>query len=64
MAILLVGDVQAGGSSTVQVTAAAPTAGLIDQLQASGAVLTYDPDTRTIRADGSNPVTVTAGRNH
>ena len=64
MAILLAGDVQARGSSTVQVTAAAPTAGLIDQLRASGAVLTYDPDTRTIRADGSNPVAVTAGRNH
>ena len=64
MAILLAGDVQARGSSTVQVTAAAQTAGLIDQLRASGAVLTYDPDTRTIRADGSNPVAVTAGRNH
>jgi site-specific DNA recombinase len=64
MAILLAGDVQARGSSTVQVTAAAQAAGLIDQLRASGAVLTYDPDTRTIRADGSNPVAVTAGRNH
>jgi hypothetical protein len=63
MAILLVGDVQARGSSTVQVTVAAPTAGLIDQLRASGAVLTYDPDTWTIRADGSNPVAVT-GADH
>jgi hypothetical protein len=63
MAILLAGDGQARGSGTVQVTAAAQTAGLIDRLRASGAVLTYDPDTRTIRADGSNPVAVTAGRN-
>jgi site-specific DNA recombinase len=64
MAILLAGDSQARGTSTVQVTAAAQTAGLIDQLRASGAVLTYDPGTRTIHAVGSNPVAVTAGRNH
>ena len=63
MAILLAGDGQARGSGTVQVTTAAQTAGLIDQLRASGAALTYDPDTRTIRADGSNPVAVTAARN-
>ena len=63
IAILLAGDAQARGSGTVQVTAAAQTAGLIDQLRASGAVLTYDPDTRTIRADGSNPVAVTTGPN-
>jgi site-specific DNA recombinase len=63
MALVLVGDSRARGSGTVQVTAAAQTAGLIDQLRASGAVLTYDPDTRTIHADGSNPVAVTAGRN-
>jgi len=62
MAILLGGDGQARGSGTVQVTAAAQAAGLIDRLRASGAVLTYDPDTRTIRADGSDPVAVTAGR--
>ena len=62
IAILLGGDSQARGSGTVQVTAAAQTAGLIDQLRASGAILTYDPVTQTIRADGSNPVAVTAGR--
>src|ERR1700727_3033623 len=50
IAILLASDGQARGSGTVQVTAAAQTAGLIDQLRASGAALTYDPDTRTIRA--------------
>jgi hypothetical protein len=64
MALLLAGDSQARGTSTVQVTAAARTAGLIDQLRASGAVLTYDPDTRTIHIDGSNPVAVTSGQNH
>ena len=36
-------------SGTVQVTGPAQTADLVDQLRASGAVLTYDPDTRTIR---------------
>ena len=63
MALLLSGDGQAQSRGTVQVAAAGQTAGLIDQLRASGTVLTYDPDTRTIRADGSNPVAVTAGRN-
>jgi hypothetical protein len=64
MAILLAGDGQARDNGAGQVTAAAQTVGLIDQLRASGAVLTYDPDTRTIRADGSNPVAVTTGWNH
>jgi site-specific DNA recombinase len=64
MAILLVGDGQARGSGTIQITAAAQTADLIDRLRASSAVLTYDPDTRTIRADGSDPPAVTAGQNH
>jgi site-specific DNA recombinase len=59
MAILLGGDGQARDGGTAQVTAAAQTAGLIDRLRASGAVLTYDPDTRTIRADGGNAVAVT-----
>lgn len=39
---------------TVQVTAPAETADLIDRLRASGAVLIYDPQTRTIRASGSD----------
>ena len=56
MAILLAGDRQASGSGTVQVTDPAQTADLIDQLRASGAVLTYDPDTRTIRAASSDPL--------
>ena len=62
MAILLTSDGRVRGSGTGQVTAAAQTAGLIDRLRASGTVLTYDPDTGTIRADGSDSVAVTTGR--
>ena len=47
----------------MQITGPAETAVLLDQLRTAGVALTYDPDTRTIRADGSNPVAVTAGRN-
>ena len=64
IAILLAGDSHPQRNGTAQAIAPAQTADLIDQLRASGAVLTYDPQTRTIRADGSDPVTVTAGRNH
>jgi site-specific DNA recombinase len=63
MAILLASDGQAQGSGTVQITAATQTADLIDQLRASGVVLTYDPETQTIRADGTNPVAVTTSQN-
>jgi site-specific DNA recombinase len=62
MAILLDSGGQVQGSDTGQVTATAQTTGLIDRLRASDAVLTYDPDTRTIRTDGSDSVAVTAGR--
>ena len=62
LAILLASGGQPGGNGTVQVTAPAETAGLIDWLRTSGAVLTYDPETRTIRTSGSDPVAVTAGR--
>jgi len=46
----------------VYITGPAETAGLIDRLRDSGAVLTYDPETRTIRTSGIDPVAVTAGR--
>ena len=46
----------------MQVTAPAETAGLIDQLRTAGVILTYDPDTRTIRTGDSDPVAVTVGR--
>ena len=62
VAILLASGGQPGGNSTVQVTAPAGTADLIDRLRDSGAVLTYDPETRTIRTGGSEPVAVTVGR--
>src|SRR6266487_652031 len=64
VAILLTTGGQPGGNDTVQVTAPAGTADLIDWLRTSGAVLTYDPDTRTIRTNGGDPVAVTAGRDH
>jgi site-specific DNA recombinase len=63
MAILLADDGQALDSGTIQITAAAETADLIDRLRASGALLTFDPDTRTIRADGSDSAAVTTGQN-
>ncbi len=62
MAILLASGGQSSGNGTVQVTVPAETADLIDWLRTSGAVLTYDPETRTIRTSGSDPVAVTAGR--
>jgi site-specific DNA recombinase len=62
LAILVAGAGRSQDSGAVQVTAPADAADLIDQLRASGTVLTYDPQTHTIRAGGSDPVTVTAGR--
>jgi hypothetical protein len=64
MAILLAGEGRAKGAGPVQVTAPAETAGLIDQLRVAGVVLTYDPDTRTIRAADSAGVAVTVGPDH
>ncbi len=49
---------------TVQVRIPIQSAELIDQLRASGVVLTYDPDTRTIHTDGSGMIAVTTGHNH
>jgi transposase InsO family protein len=42
----------------------AGAANLIDQLRASDAILTYDPDTCTIRSADSVAVAVTTGRSH
>jgi DNA invertase Pin-like site-specific DNA recombinase len=64
LAILLAGDGSPGDAGTVQVATPTQSANLIDQLRASGIVLTYDPDTRTIRASGRDPVAVTTGRDH
>ena len=64
LAILLVGPGTQDGTGAGQLTAPARAAELIDWLRASGTVLTYDPGTRTIRASGRDPVTVTTGHNH
>jgi site-specific DNA recombinase len=46
------------------ITAPAQIADLIEQLRADGVVLTYDPQDRTLRADGRDTLSVTTGRNH
>jgi hypothetical protein len=46
----------------VNITAPTQTADLIDQLRAAGAALTYDPDTRTIRADADTAIAITVGK--
>ena len=58
LAILLSGDDQALPDGTMQITAPGQAAGLIDQLRTAGIILTYDPDTRTIRTSDSAAVTV------
>ncbi|MGH3189737.1 MAG: recombinase family protein [Streptosporangiaceae bacterium] len=63
MAILLAGGGQAHGSGTVQITDPGETSCLIDQLRTAGVSLTFDPDTRTIRAGGNSAVAITVGRN-
>lgn len=55
---------KAGDVSAVSITAPAGAANLIGQLRASGAILTYDPDTCTIRSADSAAVAVTTGRSH
>jgi site-specific DNA recombinase len=57
-------DSRSEPAAAAQVTSPAGTADLIDQLRACSVTLTYDPDTRTLRADGSDPVAVTAGQKH
>ena len=55
VAILLAGDAGKPGRANrgpAQLTGPAGTAALIDQLRADGIVLTYDPDSRTLRAGG------------
>jgi hypothetical protein len=64
LAILQAGDGGPGDAGTVQIAAPTKSADLIDQLRASGIVLTYDPDTCTIRMGDPDPVAVTTGRDH
>jgi hypothetical protein len=49
-------------SITAKLTAPTETAELIGQLRASGTVLTYDPDTQTIRVGDGAAVAITTGR--
>ena len=62
LSILLAGDKTPGRAGQAGITAPAETADLIDQLRATGTVLTYDPGTRTIRAGDGAAVAVTAGQ--
>jgi site-specific DNA recombinase len=61
MAILLNGH---ASGQVADLTAPDRTAGLIDQLRTTGTVITYDPDTRTIRTGDSHPIAVTAAAGH
>jgi hypothetical protein len=64
LAILLAGDAGKPGRTNrgpVQLTGPDGTAALIGQLHADGAVLTYDPDDRTLRADGLDAPPVIIG---
>ena len=62
LSILLAGDKTPDRACQAGITAPAETAARIDQLRATGTVLTYDPGTRTIRAGDGTAVTVTAGQ--
>ena len=62
VAILLDRD-PAPSSGTAQITAPRETVALIDQLRTAGIILTYDPDTRTLRTGDSSIAAVTVGRN-
>jgi hypothetical protein len=53
-----------GDIGAVRVTAAHDAADLIDQLRTCGTVITYDPDTRTIRAGDRDSIAVAASQNH
>jgi hypothetical protein len=61
VAILLGGN-QAPSSGTTQVTGPGEAAALIDQLRTAGVILTYYPDTRTLRTGDSKIMAVTLGQ--
>jgi hypothetical protein len=62
LSILLAGGGTRGRARRAGITAPARTADLIEQLRATGTVLTYDPGTRTVRAGDGTAVAVTAGK--
>jgi hypothetical protein len=53
-----------GNHGPARVTGPVGTATLIDRLRATGTVLTYDPQDRTLRAEGHEALSVTIGKNH
>jgi hypothetical protein len=53
-----------GNRSLAQLTGPDGTAALIDQLRASGTVLTYDPHDRTLCVGGRDALSVTIGKDH
>jgi hypothetical protein len=63
LAILRVGSGTLDRARQVGITAPARVADLIDQLRADEVVLTYDPQDRTLRADGHDRLSVTTGKN-
>ena len=58
LAILHAGHLNPGRRREASVTGPAQAADLIDRLRATGAVLTYDPGTRTVRAGDNAAVSV------
>jgi hypothetical protein len=62
LAILLAGKGTPDPERKANVTAPAQAAGLIDRLRATGAMLTYDSATRTVRAGGEIAVVVATGQ--
>ena len=63
IAILRAGSGIPGRARQAGITAPAQIADLIDQLRADEVVLTYDPQDRTLRADGHDTLPVTVGKN-
>jgi site-specific DNA recombinase len=61
LAILIAGP-GPGHHRPAQLTGPARTADLIDRLRAGGAVLTYDPDEKTVRAGDRDALTVLIGQ--
>ena len=61
---VLLGGGQTADNGSAQVIVPAEAADLVNQLRASGTVLTYDPDTHTLRGGDSGMIAVTAERNH
>ena len=59
---VLLGGGQTADNGSAQVIVPAEAADLVNQLRASGTVLTYDPDTHTLRSGDSGMIAVTVGQ--